>query len=131
MESAVATRTATWRVICGETEGTVTILLTCRKKQMSIVLSTACQMGATDDERNVGYRVDDEDPVTKSFSIPRNKNALVLTDHTDSIEFVKSLFGKDRLDVTLRPSDHDPFSATFKISGLEKEVSPLRKKCDW
>lgn len=131
MESAVATRTATWRVICGEREDTVSISLICQEKQMSIVLSTACMMGSTGDDSDVTYRLDDKDPVTKSFSVPRNTRALALADHKNSIVFVKSLLEQDRLNVTIKPGEHEPFAATFEISGLAEKIKPLRKKCDW
>ena len=131
MKSAVATRTAKWRVKCGEIKGTVSLLLTCKDKQMSIVLSTACPMGLTDDKTDVTFRIDDQEPVSSRLAIGRNTRALALKDHEEAITFTKSLIGSKQLNVSIKTLEDQPIGATFETSGLEQKIKPLQKKCGW
>lgn len=47
------------------------------------------------------------------------------------IPFVKSLFGKDRLLITIKRYDSQEIKGTFFIRGIETAVKPVGQLCGW
>ena len=78
----------------------------------------------------VDYRIDDTPARHRQFSESNSHEALGLW-HGTGIGFIKSLFGHDELYVRATPHSESWVSTTFRIGGLEEEITPLRHSCDW
>lgn len=129
--NAIATRSAKWRVQCGETVNTATIILNCREGKMQVDVSTACKFGAKGDQSQVLYRVGERNEVSQEFTVATRSSVIQLNDHTSAVQFSKSLLDEGLLHMTLSPPGSAAFTATFEIGDLDEEVGPLRKRCDW
>jgi len=80
---------------------------------------------------NVIYRIDDEKAKTRRMRESTSNEALGLWRGATAIPFIKSLFGHNELLVQITPYNENPVRATFNISGIEEEIKPLRKACNW
>ena len=82
-------------------------------------------------KETITYRLDREKAVAAVVNVSDDFSALVSWDEKRFIPFVKSLFGKNRLLVEIKPFSDPPLTAGFNIAGTEKVIAPLRAACGW
>ncbi|MBC7282640.1 type VI secretion system-associated protein TagO [Hoeflea sp.] len=85
----------------------------------------------TTDETYLRYRIGDRKPATARWDVSTNFESAGLWRGGQSIPFIKSLFGEERLLVEVTPHGESPVSAEFNITGVEEAVSDVRKYCNW
>lgn len=80
------------------------------------------------DDAQLLTRIDNKKEVKSSWRVSDSET----TSHTtDTIKFIESLFGKDKLFVQAVPNGVSPIDITFTITGLDEAIEPLRKACQW
>lgn len=78
----------------------------------------------------VTMRVDDAKAVTRSMSVSTDNKALGKWSGS-GIGIIKTFFNADNLVIRATPYSESPITATFNISGIEDEITPLREACSW
>ena len=76
----------------------------------------------------VTERIDSEEVRVEYWSISNNKESI-LNQHP--IQFIKSLFGHDKLLLQVMPYNENQKIVEFNISGIEDITEPLQKACKW
>lgn len=76
----------------------------------------------------VRSRVDKEPIATESWGASTDGKAAFAP---NAVNFVKRLFGKGELVVSMEPYRGGPGTLSFPISGIESEIRPLREACKW
>ena len=79
----------------------------------------------------VEYRLDDRPMQSKNFRESTSNETLGLWNGGQSIPFMKSMLGHDRMIVRITPFNESPKTMTFSIAGLDTEIEQLRKTCGW
>lgn len=79
----------------------------------------------------VTYRLDTDKALGKRMQESNDNEALGLWSGAQSIPFIKAMFGHDKLLIRATPHSESALTATFSITGLEAEIEPLRKACNW
>lgn len=79
----------------------------------------------------VTYRLDDAKARTIRMRESNDHSALGLWRGNTSIPFVKALFGHDSLLIRATPHSESSVTATFTLTGLEEDITPLRSACNW
>jgi len=85
----------------------------------------------TTDKTYLRYRIGDGKPATARWNVSTNYESAGLWRGGQSIPFIKSLFGEERLLVEVTPHGESPLSVEFNITGIEEAVSDVRKYCNW
>lgn len=129
--SVTVSRSAIHPVMCGDTAGSITIVMVCAEEITKLNLSTSCAMGNTNETRTVVAQVDDQEPYDLQFTIANNKSVLSLVGSDSAIEFTQSLLGHELLHIKVSPPHHASFTASFDLSGLTQKINPLRAACNW
>jgi hypothetical protein len=65
-----------------------------------------------------------------------NRNWNISTDykavfHKKPISFIKNMFGEEKLVIKVTPYSENTTIVDFDIKGIEKEIEPIRKNCNW
>ena len=79
----------------------------------------------------VTYRLDQDQLKTAVVKVSDDFSSLVSWDKERVTRFIKSLFGKKRLFIEIKPFSDPPIMATFNITGIETAIAPLRAACSW
>jgi len=80
---------------------------------------------------NMTYRIDEQKAVTKRFDVSSDHKALGYFGGGQSIPFIKSMLGHNKLLTQVTPYGANPVTVTFDISGLDKAIGALRRSCGW
>lgn len=88
-------------------------------------------MSDIDSYGRVTFRVDKNKATTNRLRVSTDNEALGLWSGGQSIPFIKSLFGGERLVVRATPYGESTITFEIPISGLSDEVKPLRQACNW
>ena len=119
---------------CGWNGGAkISLILRCSENTTAVLLSTGCHMTSSNynDYGKVTYRLDKNPASAVNMQESTNNRTLGLWSGGKSIPFIKRMFGKQKMLVRATPFNENPFTATFDISGVEKEIKPLRQSCGW
>lgn len=81
--------------------------------------------------QDVTLRFDFEPPATTPFPIIPTGHGFGPAPDEDAIAFAMSLFGHDRLTVTVTPQFLDEIEVEFRVRDLEAAIAPVREACDW
>ncbi|MCB8890239.1 type VI secretion system-associated protein TagO [Vreelandella malpeensis] len=76
-------------------------------------------------------RLDDQEAETFEMQAIDDGHALGFWEGADAIPFIEGLFGANRLELDITPSEGDVIEATFNIEGLEERIEPIRQACGW
>ena len=79
----------------------------------------------------VTFRLNKEKPFVQSLAVSGDHQALGLWYGQTAIPFLKRIMTGDTLLVQATPHSDSPIIVTFDISGLDKQIEPLRKACKW
>lgn len=79
----------------------------------------------------VEYRLDDDPMAKQSFRESNDNMALGLWSGGTSIPFIKKMLGHKQLIVRATPYNESSITVKFPISGIENEITELRKTCGW
>lgn len=108
------------------------LLLRCMENTTVVYIGTNCHLtSGHGGYGNVDVRIDDEKAFTVSMQDSTDNRALGLWSGGRSIPFIKRLIGKDRMIVRFTPFSESPTTASFSISGLAEDITPLRSACKW
>ena len=79
------------------------------------------------------YRVDDRASETTRADTTIDSERIGLLSGTTAIPFIRTLFGAERLLVSIRPVNQSdtPVEMEFNITGLEQAAAELRRSCGW
>jgi type VI secretion system protein VasI len=80
---------------------------------------------------DIEYRLDKEKARIVSGDASTDNKALGLWNGGRSIPVIKQMISKSDMIVRMTPYSQNPFTATFKVAGLDKAIEPLRKECGW
>jgi type VI secretion system protein VasI len=80
---------------------------------------------------DVDLRIDQEKMFSLHMDASTDSHAIGLWTGAKSIPLVKKMFEKDSLNVRVTPYGQSPIELTFPITGLKKEIKPLRDACNW
>ena len=80
---------------------------------------------------HVVIRIDSQQARTIKMSESTDNRLLGLFRGNQSIPVIRSMFGGEQLLVRATPFGGAPITVTFDITGLEKEIAPLRQACNW
>lgn len=81
--------------------------------------------------RYVQYKVDNNPIHEQGFSKNHDSDALGLWNNEQSVRFIRSLLGHERLLIAVRTPESAPVYAEFDISDLDRAIVPLRTACGW
>jgi len=106
------------------------LLIRCLKNTTSFILNTGKYLGP---ERRIPvvYRIDDNAPKNDLWLSSMSKKSAGLWNGAESIPFIRSLLGVERLVVEFRPKDIAPVTMIFNLSGLENALDPVAQGCEW
>lgn len=112
------------------------LTIRCKENTTSFILDFGEYVGndsssVYSDYKNVTLRIDDRSPVTRRMNVATNKEAVGFWSGDESIPFIKSLIGSERLVVRFTPYGENPREMTFETAGLEHFIDPVRKACSW
>lgn len=109
-----------------------TIGIKCHQKTTTITFSAGELFLVDDDDYGrVTYRLDKEKAKTKRMDVTTDNKALGLWSNSETIPFIKEMFGHDKMIVQITPYQETPATIEFTIKGLEEAIKPLRKACGW
>lgn len=109
-----------------------TIGIKCHQKTTTITFSAGELFLVDDDDYGrVTYRLDKEKAKTKRMDVTTDNKALGLWSNSETIPFIKEMFGHDKMIVQITPYQETPATMEFTIKGLEEAIKPLRKACGW
>jgi hypothetical protein len=103
------------------------------------LLSIQCQGGQSEFFINLNFEAD-RGPVDVSYSLDGGpamdatwqvRDSGVSVAPEDRVDFVRSLLGRRRLDLTLTVARAEPTSTGFDIAGIEAALEKLRPSCPW
>lgn len=77
---------------------------------------------------NVTERIDSSKAKNENWYLSTDNKAIF---KKSPIQFIKSLFGHNKLLLQLTPYNENPRIVEFNISGLEDIIEPLQKACKW
>lgn len=121
--------------IVNERAGTMgygTIGIKCHQKTTTITFNAGEFFLVDDDDYGrVTYRLDKEKAKTKRMDVTSDNKALGLWSNSETIPFIKEMFGHDKIIVQITPYQETPATMEFTIKGLEEAIKPLRKACGW
>jgi len=122
-------------IVCGFSgPETATLILRCREKTTSVIISTTgCHMASSDynDYGEVTYRIDDLPSSAMDFVESTDNRALGLWRGGSAIPFIKALFEHRELLTRFTPFGDSPVTARFQIGGIDEAIAPLREACGW
>jgi type VI secretion system protein VasI len=79
----------------------------------------------------VEYRVDAKKASRVSMWESTDNKALGLWTGGQSIPFIRRLLGAEQLYIRATPFSDSSVEMSFNVTGLEKEIEPLREACNW
>ena len=100
--------------------------LRCMEKETKFILNLNEYMGS--EPMRLEYKIDDT-PITEVEANPSKDGQLVFM--PNSIEFIKSLFGKKKLAIRVAPYNKSKTERVYDISGIENVIEPLAQECGW
>lgn len=107
-------------------EDRVMMVIRCGSNRTDAFFNYDTYLGS--DSASVTYRIDKEKAISTRWDMSTNsKGAFV----RKPIQFIKSLFGKDSIYVSITPYSSNSLSTTFDIRGLEESIEPLKEACGW
>tara|TARA_R110000751_G_scaffold146094_8_gene249984 strand:+ start:3178 stop:3795 length:618 start_codon:yes stop_codon:yes gene_type:complete len=121
-------------VDCGWNSGEkIELQIRCHENTTALFFHTGCHMTSSDYNGygDITYRLDKEKARKVSTQESTNNKSLGLWRGGQSIPVIKQMFDKKSMLVRMTPYSENPFTATFKIAGLETAIEPLRKACNW
>lgn len=108
------------------------MMIRCRENTTSVFIFFGGHfMADIQGKGRVDYRIDSAPPRNVNMAASNDNNALGLWRGNQSIPFIRSLFGGDRLLVRATPFSESPVEMIFNIGGLEDQIAPLREACNW
>ncbi|RVJ68177.1 hypothetical protein CN167_29370 [Sinorhizobium medicae] len=118
---------------CGWNSGQkIAMFLRCSESTTALMFVTDCHMASNfGSYGEIEYRLDKEKARKVSGDASTDNKALGLWSGGRSIPVIKQMMGKSEMIVRMTPYSQNPFTATFKVAGLEKAIEPLRKECGW
>jgi type VI secretion system protein VasI len=120
-------------VNCGWNGGQkIDLYLRCSESVTGLFFATGCHMASgVDGYGDIEYRIDKETARKVSGDASTDNKALGLWSGGSSIPVIKQMLGKSEMVVRMTPYSESPFTATFKIAGLDNAIESLRKECRW
>ncbi len=113
--------------------GEVSIIITCKNNRTNIVMVADGYIlkssNDTSDTWEADYRLDKLK--ASKFNAYASRNAFFPTPLSAHIPFIKEMFNHDKLRVRFETYDGTRETATFKITGTENEIKPIREACNW
>lgn len=104
-----------------------------------IALVVRCQSPITDvfiswsdylaDNDRVTLRLDDEEPVERSWPMSTDSTATFYPGNGDT--FAKTLLEHEVMVARVTPYNSGPVTATFTLAGIEAALAPVREACGW
>ncbi|MEE9453996.1 MAG: type VI secretion system-associated protein TagO [Paracoccaceae bacterium] len=117
---------------CGYTPAKALLVIRCMENRTSFFISTECHLASGHGGYgSVTYRLDDHDAITKEFDASSNNAALGLWFGSEAIPVVKNMFDNDSAIFRFMPYNKSTVTARFNITGLRKQITPLREACGW
>ncbi|MGL4673738.1 MAG: type VI secretion system-associated protein TagO [Wohlfahrtiimonas sp.] len=102
------------------------MVVRCSSNQTDVFFNYGAYLGS--DNAPVTYRIDKEKAISTRWDMSNDgKGAFV----RKPIQFIKNLFGKDSLYVSITPYSSNSLSTTFDVVGLSESIEPLREACGW
>lgn len=98
----------------------------CKENKTDVIVSFG--MFLDTESMIVTERIDSEEVNVEYWSISTNKESI-LNQHP--IQFIKTLFGHDKLLLQVVPYNENQKIVEFNISGIEDIIEPLQKACKW
>ena len=83
------------------------------------------------EKARIVFRYDDEPAQAAMVQVSKDHKKIESLSEDRVIFRIKEMFGKSKLTARVTPQGGKPLAVTFKISGLESAIKPLRKSCNW
>lgn len=111
----------------------IVLAVMCHENKTALYFNTGCHMVSSEynDYGTIEYRVDAEKARKINGVNSTDNKALGLWSGGTSIPVIKQLLNKQKLVARMTPYGESPFTATFSIAGLEKNIEALRAQCKW
>ena len=126
--NASATRTAEQLVMCGDTEGAISLGLHCVDDGMKVVFSLGCAFGNPNTPAPLELLTDTESSLWKA-KVFRNQLGMSIDDAILAKKFVKSMQGHEKVVLVFEPKNAPKFVATFNLNGFDKAIERVGKLC--
>lgn len=111
--------------------GPMTMYIACRENTTSLWIIFNGHHMSDYQYGTVTYRLDKTPAKKKSMRESTDNQALGLWRGGGSIPFIKAMFGHNKMLIKATPYGENAVQATFEITGLEQDISDLRKACHW
>ncbi len=110
----------------------ITMIIGCVDNKTGFVINTGDhilnKVYDEDDFWEVEYRIDDMG--ANKFTVFSTHSTFRPHPPNTELPFIKRLFNHDKLRMRFKTYDGSE-TATFKITGIENEVKPIRTACNW
>ena len=83
------------------------------------------------EKARIVFRYDVEQAQAVMVQVSKDHKKIESLSEDRVIFRIKEMFGKSKLTARVTPQGGKPLAVTFKISGLESAIKPLRKSCNW
>ena len=111
----------------------VYMLLYCDDNKTSLLISSGGHIlnetYDSDDIWEVDYRIDDLK--ANKLEVLSNNESFWPFPSSKDISLIKSMFNHDKLRMRFQTYDGKRETVTFKITGIETEIKPIREACGW
>lgn len=120
-------------VNCGWNNGQkIELFLRCSENSTALFFVTNCHMASGHGGYgDIEYRVDKDKARKVAGEASTDNKALGLWSGGSAIPVIKNIMGKSDMVVRMTPYGESPFTATFKVRGLDEAIKPLRNECKW
>jgi len=115
---------------------TPSLHIRCLEEKTSFYINWGEYLGDDDDDvystkKYMRSRLDKDKPIRKLYSVSTDNEALGLWRGNNSIPFIKTMFGKEKMVAQVTPYGESGRETVFNIYGLEQEIKELRDACGW
>ncbi len=104
-----------------------TIIVRCMKNRTELYIAWPGFLGISR-SLEVKWRLDEQPVVTEWWSPSSDGKAAFVP---NAVVFLKKIFSRNELIVSVKPYDQIASTLTFPVKGLEEAIKPLRETCKW
>lgn len=113
-------------ILPAEGSSTIALIVRCRAPITEVFIGWSDYLADND---RVTLRLDDEEPVERSWPMSTDSTATFYPGNGDT--FAKTLLAHEVMVARVTPYNSGPLTATFQLAGIETALAPVREACGW
>jgi type VI secretion system protein VasI len=110
----------------GVDDAPVQFIVECREGQTSVLLDWAQPVG---DGNTIVIRLDADEPQDTFWEMARNRTTARY--RSDGAPLARAIAPRRRMVARVVPSNREPVTAIFDLTGMPEAMAPVRDACGW